>query len=108
MSFFYLSFVDHSLPKGEQFVGATIVEADSDVSACTRALALNLVPAKSEIAIIALWTQTQPQVEIVSIDQLPAGALQLVNKFVPREAILAQGHRPISDEEFSIVCERHT
>jgi hypothetical protein len=108
MSFYYLSFVDLSLPKGEQFVGATIVEATDDVEAFGQAWARNLIPNNCQIALLRLWTQTHPQVEIISADQLPNDALYLVNKFVPREAIIAQGHRPLGDEEYSIICDRHT
>jgi hypothetical protein len=44
-----------------------------------------------------LWTQTEPQVEIVSGRSVSANALHLVNKFVPSDAILAQGHRPFDE-----------
>ena len=109
MSYFYLSFFNNSLLKGQRFVGATIVEADSDRVAFERAKMLRLVPPKCQTAVIHLWTQFEPSEEITRLEQIPAEARHLFNKFVSAENIKSQPHRPIGEggEQFSVVCERH-
>ncbi len=44
MSYFWLSFADGDLPKGQQFLGACIVQAETNIDAVTKAHLLGINP----------------------------------------------------------------
>lgn len=87
MSYYYLSFADPHKPKGEQFLGATIVEAESEHGAVMKSHRLGLNPVKCEVAILYL-------ANFAGGDE----SLRYVNMFVPREEILAKPHVPLFEE----------
>lgn len=107
MSFFYLSFVNDSLPKGQRFVGATIVEGDSAPVAFERAKELGLVPTQCETKAIHLWTQVEPQEEIVRADQLPIETREWLNRLVTAAEVKTYQHRPVRESEGDYICKDH-
>jgi hypothetical protein len=90
MTLFYLSFCDPERPKGQQFLGCTIVDALSPVSAVREAWARSVNPG-GEVAIVEL--------DIASSADLPQEVKSYFNRLVPREEALGQPHRRIFDEE---------
>ncbi len=84
MSYFYLSFCDPGRPKGQQFLGATVVDADGPEGAIARARVLGVNPG-GEVAIVDLG------------DEVPETGRCYIDRFVPREVVLAEAHMPLAD-----------
>jgi hypothetical protein len=87
---YYLSFCDVKRPEGEQFLGATIVVADNPAAAHLTAT-LNGVNPGGEIALVRM--------EVGSLDDLPARGRSYVNRFVPREEVMAYVSEPSDENE---------
>src|ERR1700693_3582803 len=90
MILYYLSFCDVKRPKGQQFLGCTVVEACSPDAAMKEATLRGLNPG-GEVALVAM--------EVDSLDDLPATGRSYVNRFVPREEVLRDGCTKIADFE---------
>jgi hypothetical protein len=86
---FYLSFADPEKPKGQQFLGATIVEAGTEVLAVAEAWLRGINPG-GEVAIVDLH---------LSPDDLPSECASYLNRLVPREEIFAQPHELIFGDD---------
>lgn len=82
---YWLSFCDPDLPEGTQFLGATIVEAPSEMAAVMRSWELGVNPG-GEVASIEIP---------VTADELPAEAAKYLGKFVSRDVVLAEGASPM-------------
>lgn len=97
MTFFYLSFCDTTLPEGQQFLGATVVDAADPKHAVEVATARGLNPG-GEIALAAFGKV------------VPADAAHYVNKFVPRDVVLAEGGASVAEVGNIFddsVCQKH-
>lgn len=100
MSFFYLSFCDPEKPEGQQFVGATIVEAENERAALARSWMLKINPGGEGMFI---------ELNFVSADDIPPEARHYLDRLVPREAVLAEGGRHLEADAGSFVhdgCNR--
>lgn len=86
MAWFYLSFSDPDRPKGQQFLGATIIEADNCVFATSKAWKLGLNPG-GQVAFV----------ELSDFDPTDKDAQKYVHKFVPREVVMAEPHVKLSE-----------
>lgn len=98
MPFYYLSFCDPGLPKGTQFLGATVVEAVDEYATPAAAHALGRNPG-GEIAIV--------QLPFSSREESPEQGRKYFDRFIPREEVLAEEHAAIDDDEDmtqAIVC----
>ncbi len=91
MPFYYLSFCDPKLPKGMQFLGATVVEAPSAHAIPAAASALGRNPG-GEIAIVELDGVT-------SRAQVPETGRKYFDRFIPRDEVLAKEHTNLLDGE---------
>jgi hypothetical protein len=89
MPFYYLSFCDPSLPKGEQFLGATVIEAPNIHAIPAAANALGRNPG-GEIAIVELEG-------CQSRDDAVETGRKYFDRFIPREEVLAAEHEPLED-----------
>ena len=102
MPFYYLSFCDTDKPKGTQFLGATVVEA-SDPSDMLTKTHLNGTNPGGEVEFMEL--------DLESADELPEPARSYLNRFVPREEVMAGGYMTTSelldDEDRQGVCQQH-
>lgn len=101
MSFFYLSFCDVTRPKGQHFLGATLVEANSAKGALATATALGVNPG-GEVSMMELTIERE--------DQLPPEGRAMLNRFVPREEIMAAGGATSAElgiEPPASVCQTH-
>jgi hypothetical protein len=78
MPLYYLSFCDPDRPRGEKFLGGTIVEAPAAQNTIPLAWLLGINPG-GEVAIAEL--------DIPTIAELPEDAKKYVNTFVPREQV---------------------
>lgn len=107
--FFYLSFVDESRDKGDQFVGATVVDALDAEGALAEAVAMGLVPKGVQVALIELYTQDEANQRIINIDMLPSVSRFLLGRLASREEIEASsGSKPVRKEYVSaFVCKAH-
>jgi hypothetical protein len=83
MTLYYLSFCDPDKPKGQQFLGATIVEADSSLDAVSKTHRLKINPG-GEVMIVEL---EEPNLEAVK---------RFINEFVPCKEIMSQPHTPLA------------
>lgn len=83
MPWFYLSFADSAKPRGEQFLGATVVEAEHELLAIPRAWELGVNPG-GEVKFFEL--------PFITAEDIPTAAQKYVNKLVPREVVLAEPH----------------
>lgn len=90
MPWYYLSFCDPGKPEGEQFLGATVIEADNHFLAVPVAHRLGVNPG-GEVKFI--------EIPISSSSELPLEAQKYVNKFVPSEIVMSEGASPMSDLE---------
>jgi hypothetical protein len=88
MPFYYLSFCDTALPKGSQFLGATVVEADDEYGVAGAARALGRNPG-GEIAMVEL--------PFSSRDESPEQGRKYFDRFIPRDEVLAEEHGPAED-----------
>lgn len=101
MRFFYMSFCDTTRPKGQQFLGATVVEARNAKAAHARSKELGVNPG-GETAMRAI--------DVDSLDDLPYEALAFIDRFVPRDEVMAGGGESMADSEIepsAIVCQTH-
>lgn len=85
-----MSFCDVTRPQGQQFLGATVVEADDPYEAHAAATRLGLNPG-GEIALVRLGVE--------SLDDLPWPGRTYVNRFVPREEVMAHTNSSAPDIE---------
>jgi hypothetical protein len=98
VTFYYLSFCDPKLPKGTQFLGATVIEADSIEMVAPMAHLLGRNPG-GEIAIVTL--------PFSSRDESPESGRKYFDRFVPRDEVLAEEHDTLEDDEDmtdAIIC----
>lgn len=106
--FFYLSFVDESLPRGQQFVGATIVDALDAEGALAEAVAMGLVPQGVQVALVELYTQDEANQRITNPDMLPSVSRSLLGRLATRAEIEASGSKPLRKESIdAFVCKDH-
>jgi hypothetical protein len=102
MPFYYLSFCDPGKPNGTQFLGATLVEADDPSDMLTKTHANGTNPG-GEVEFLEL--------DFESIDDLPAASRSYLNRFVPREEVMAGGYMTtaelLEDDERQGVCQSH-
>lgn len=93
MAFFYLSFCDPKRPKGQQFLGATVVEAPDPKSAVDIALLLGINPGG--------------EVAIVSLNTLGKEAKNYLNRFVPREEVMSESYISLNSTNLTVeyACE---
>lgn len=101
MPFYYLSFCDVSKPEGTQFLGATVIEANDPKDARAKVTANGTNPG-GEIAMMEL--------DVGSAVELPKEARQYINKFVPREAVIAEGGSTLEElgrDADASVCQQH-
>ena len=107
---FYFSFVDPSRPRGDRFVGATIVEGIDPKDAFETARGLGLVPKGGESAAVELWTQNErPQRRVLYPDMLPPG---LQSRFWRRLGTRADveacgGGKPLANPD-AFICKDHS
>lgn len=80
MPFYYLSFCDPAKPTGTQFLGATVVEAGDPSDMLTKTH-LNGTNPGGEVEFLELDFET--------VDDLPETARSYLNRFVPREEVMA-------------------
>ena len=102
MPFYYLSFCDITLPDGQQFLGATVVEADDEKGAVERTVELGINPG-GEIAMKELDG-------LETIDQLPPEGRKYFNTFVARDDVMAEPHQTLGEsdvEPTASVCQDH-
>lgn len=85
MPFYYLSFCDPALPKGEQFLGNTVVEAADELDIPAAAARAGRNPG-GEIAFVELFVTGPDDPE------LPPQARKYFERFVPRDEALAEPH----------------
>ncbi len=90
MPFYYLSFCDTKLPKGTQFLGATVVEAENEYGVAGAARALGRNPG-GEIAMVEL--------PFSSRDEAPEQGRKYFDRFIPRDEVMAEEHAPIDNDE---------
>lgn len=81
MPWFWMSFCNPDLPKGQKFLGATIVEAPNALLAANEAWRIGVNPG-GEIKFAEL--------DIETADQIPPEGQKYVNKFVSREVVMAE------------------
>jgi hypothetical protein len=96
VTFFYLSFCDVERPKGQQFIGATVVEAEDEEGAIERATALGINPG-GEAAIVRL-----------TCERLPEDRANYLDRLVPREEVMADGEyveAAAGDFATGVVCQ---
>lgn len=101
MAFYYLSFCDVTKPEGTQFLGATIVQADAPEDVLRTINALGANPG-GEIAMMRL--------DIEDVSELPPEAQIYINRFVPREEVMAGGGQTTEEagiEPTASVCQEH-
>lgn len=101
MNFYYLSFCDVTKPAGTQFLGATVVLADSPEAAIKRATLLGINPG-GEVAMKVL--------SVNSIDDLPPEARKFVDAFVASETVIGEGARTLGESGVpadASVCQLH-
>lgn len=80
MPYFYLSFCDPDRPVGEQFLGATVVEAADDRAALVESFRRGLNPGNCEVM-------------MGQLDGLPdPDPLNLLNRFATREEVYSVPH----------------
>lgn len=96
MAFYYLSFCDVTKAKGEQFLGATVVEANDEKHAQSRATELGINPG-GEIAISLLRSIKTP-------DDIPEEGRKYLHTFVPRDVVMAEG-AGTPDPSPTMVCQ---
>lgn len=87
MSLFYLSFCDVNKPKGQQFLGATIVAADDAMEAVAKSHRLGINPG-GEVAIVEFEPDEETDHSMMA---------KYVNAFVPREEVFRDGAVPLSE-----------
>jgi hypothetical protein len=93
MPFYYLSFCDPALPKGTQFLGATVVEAPHMHAIPAVAHMLGRNPG-GEIAIVELEG-------LASRDEAPEIGRKYFDRFIPRDEVLADEAEQDGDFEES-------
>lgn len=84
MPFYYLSFCNPSLPKGQHFLGATVIEAPNEYAIPAIAHAMGRNPG-GEIAIVEL--------DVSSADEVPEDGRKYFDRFVGRDEALADPHQ---------------
>lgn len=86
--FYHLSFCDLKKPRGQQFLGATIIEADTPQGAAARSIELCRSPG-GEVAIT----------ELPGFDPSSAGAdiKRYLTRLVLREEVLSEPHYTMDD-----------
>lgn len=87
ISLYYMSFCDVTRPTGQQFLGATLVEAAGPTEAHVEATLRGLNPG-GEIALV--------HIEVDSLDALPGRGRSYLNRFVPREEVMADMPEPVN------------
>lgn len=102
MSFFYLSFCDTSRPKGQMFLGATVVRGADPDDALAQATRLGVNPG-GEVAFV----QFRP--EFTEVEHLGPQAHRYLEKFVTRDEVLTgpQGEAEPLDENMTCasICQ---
>jgi hypothetical protein len=102
MSFFYLSFCDTNRPKGQMFLGATMVRGADPDDALARATQLGVNPG-GEVAFV----EFKP--EFTEIEQLGPLARRYFEKFVTRDEVLAgpagEAERLDEDLACATICQ---
>lgn len=86
MPYYYLSFCDTTKPKGEHFLGCAIVEAPNVDSAILESHVRKINPG-GEVAIVDL-----------GVEVLPPEYIDWLNRFTPRDVVMAEPHSKIFDE----------
>jgi altronate dehydratase len=86
MPYYYLSFCDPIKPKGQHFLGCAIVEAPDEVSAVLESHMRKINPG-GEVVIVGLGTEV-----------LPPEYTDWLNRFTPRDVVMAEPHSKIFDE----------
>lgn len=80
---YWCSFADPTLPKGKQFLGATIIDAVNDALVAPTLWVMGRNPG-GEIKFAAL--------EGIAPDEIPDDAKKYCERFIPREEALADQH----------------
>jgi len=107
--FFYLSMVDESREKGDQFVGATIVYAPDAAGALEEAKNMGLIPTGVQVAMVELYTQDEANERITDIEMLQKDVVDMLwARFATKAEIEASGAKPLPhDQVDAFVCKDH-
>lgn len=69
MTYYWLSFVDDALPKGQRFLGGCLVQAGSATAALIKAHAMKINPG-GEVAIVEITDRYEPNVARFQLNHL--------------------------------------